>query len=509
MRFAPDYHNESSPDIICCDIGRITRIDEFDYIVARTRHCNKHSMQMSNACWNCYIEVLTYSSAKPVMVIECPQNGMYDSVKETRAVLASLSASPAGFIANEWKSVSEEPPILVEASKYCSRLGQPKSSVAFVFSDNGTKHAPPYNYERVFKQFWNLTVKMASSIKQPILVFYAETLKADIARHPEVKVLVIEEHFPINLENMMVIRDWWQSNEKQAVIAFGSGEGFSAEMDMPGLQPSAKAFPGVLELIGLSQAEPRQIVLNEKLVLDDVSRIKRSSCLGDELEFEVSGIANLRRVFGSRANVLYEATIGEEKIPVVAEWRDRTTLALFCGFGIFNNTLDAAEKILKYALKDVDAKQQILFNISDNLLWSENKNEYIVACNLSDEDGAASINIGRADLWDCIDQNIADISDGQIHVKPNNFKVFRIVGRRSKFLDVLGVTSLNDLIDGAGRAELNIYAGKSTTLVLRTPPKEVLVDGRITPTTNELVNGNYNVTLRQCAPGQRYITVKW
>jgi hypothetical protein len=350
---------------------------------------------------------------------------------------------------------------------------------------------------------------MAFKAHVPMLTFHAETLDRDLKEHPEVQLLIFEEHFPLTAEQMLVIRNWWQSTERRAAIAFGAGAGYSADPNLFGLQPCVGSFPGILELIGIRQEEGMSVAFDEPVELNDVSRVRRSAFLSDEEPTKVQRVANARRIFGSRANVLYELEVDDAKVPVVAEWRDRSTLAVFCGFGLSAETASMAEKAISYALKEVNAPALMVDSCSDGILWNINANNYLVLSNVSDDEGSAVGRPGRANFWDVREQRMLPDGDPDIRIAPHSFNLYRVVGRRSKFFDIQGALCLRRLIDGAGRAEIEILAGRKTVLVLRNSPKEIQVDGKSCTISQEVVGGAYYVTLLQCHPGERIISLKW
>ena len=510
-----------------CEIGQLARISDLDFLVARMQPDNIYvdtmrtgdDMQKSPQLY--YTEVMAHALGKDLIAVNNPSDEHTDHPAcplipfefFRDATLSSLAAAPCGFTRHwygqNYGKDDSHMEVLAEAAKYASRLGQPVSPVAFVFSYSGTRHAQPLTYETVFPHYWALAKHMAFEAHLPMLTFHADTLDQNLAEHPEVQVLVLDEHFPLSPEQMMAIRRWWEGRAKRSVVAFGAGLGFVSDVNSPGVQPCVRSFPGVFELIGLKQEDRPQYESGQPLVLRDVSRIRRSAFLGDDTSLDIAKITNVRRVFGSRANVLYEADIEEEKIPVVAEWRDRSTLAVFCGFGLFPETVAAAEKAIRYALSEMDHPGWILDTCGDGILWNVNKNDFVVMSNLSDKKSGAVGRPGRAHFWDCREQKLLPDGDPQLDVEPKSFRVFRVVGRRSKFFDVLGASYLRGLIDGAGRAEIELCAGRTNVLVLRASPKEVRVDGRPCTITQEIVDGVYHVTLQQCPPGERRISLRW
>lgn len=510
-----------------CPIQRIASIPELDAIVVRMQPDNIYAGVMRTGDDLCkspklyYPEILAHSLGKDVICVNNPTNEHTDPPTDTLlpydffrdATLAAVAGAPGGFTRHWYgKNYDEDAKhmeFLADAASFASRLGQPSAPVAFVFSYSGTIHAEPYTYETVFPYYWTLLKRLQFHARMPVLTFFADTLEEDLARHPEVQLLVLEEHFPLTPDQMMAISRWWQSEEKRGVVAFGTGLGYCANTEIPGVRPSSSACPGVFELIGLKQEEMPQHTTEGPIPVKDVSRIRRSAFLGDMKALPVDTIANVRRVFGSRASVLYEVDTPDTHLPIVAEWRDRATLALFCGFGICEATAECAEKAIRYALREVDFPGFMLDSCTDDVLWSINKHDYVVLSNLSDKPGGAVARPGRANFWDCREQKMLPDGDVDLKVDAKSFRVFRVVGRRSKFFDALGVCYLRKLVDGAGRAEIEILAGRKTTLVLRASPREILVDGKHCTVTQEVISNAYHVTLQQCPPGERKIALKW
>lgn len=511
-----------------CSIGRLARIPEVDFLVARMQPDNIYCGVMrtgddyEKSPLLYYTEVMAHTLGKEVIAVSNPTDEHTDYPAcplippdfYRDATLAALAAAPNGFTRHwygqNYGKDDAHMDVLTKAASAATRLGHPIAPIAFVFSSGGMIHAKPNTYETAFSHYWALAKQLAFEAHLPMLTFHAETLARNLADHPEVRVLIFEEHFPLSVEQMMVINNWWQGPDRRAMIAFGSGVGYSSDVALAGEQPCAGSFPGVFELIGLRQdEEDLQYETGAKLAVRDVSRVRRSAFLDGDISDSLLRIANVRRVFGSRADVLYDTGEGDNKIPVVAEWHDRTALAIFCGFGLSDETASAAEKAVRYALREVDTWPLIVDSCSKGMLWNINRNDFLVLSNISDEEGSVTVNPGRATLWDCMEQNMLPEDCKTVTVPPRSFRLLRVVGRRSKFLDVLGCSCLRKLTDGAGRAEIELLAGRQTTFVLRSSPREITVDGRSSTITQQVVNGAYHVTLQQCNPGERKIHLKW
>ena len=466
-----------------------------------------------------YAEVAAHSLGKPVIVTVSPAAGTALAAQMppnfcTDVVMSSLAAGAVGFIgvgcdndAGEGKCCEKA---VCDAASCSARLGHPFSPAAFVFSDSGGRHAPPNDYETVFRHYWAFAKGMATRAHMPLLTFHSESLQTSLAQHPEVRVLIFEEHFPMSVEQMLVIRDWWETPERRVIVAFASGEGLSADPGYPGARPCTQSLPGVLELIGLKQDADQLSYAHERPIgARDVSRVRRSAFLQSDTDTTFGKVADVRRVFGSRASILYEADLDDPRIPIVAEWKDRATLAIFCGFGLDKDTAHAAELAVGYALRETNSLIDVVAECSDGLIWNINRHGYLILTNTSDKKGTAVGKADRSTFWDCRQQKMLPDGDAVFSVAPHSFEMYRVVGRRSKFFDITGVSYLRSLMDGAGRADIDILAGKQTTLVLRNVPREVTVDGKSCAVAQEVVNGAYHMTLQQCLPGDRKISLKW
>ena len=509
-----------------CEAALLAHIPEVDFVIPGLTPDDllgagdRASDEMKNSPGLFYTEVLALTSGKETIALAGSSNcsqAPSDEIEVPDTYLrdcmnAALAGDACGIMA-EWNgegSLSEGVERALADGAVCSgRLGQPKAAVAFVFSYSGTRHVEPESCWDVFETYWSLAKPLTFDEHIPMLTFHAETLEQDLAAHPEVGLLIFDDHFPLSAEQMLVIRDWWQGRPQRAAIAFGIGNGYAADANAPGPQPSAVAYPGMFELIGLKHDDENVVRFDRPVALKDVSRVRRSAFLGEDLPERLGEVAGVKRVFGSRANILYEAECDGIRVPVVVEWRDKTTLAIFCGFGLSSETADMAVKAVRHTLREIDAAPQILDSCTQGVVWSINRNDYVVISNLSDKDGSAVARSGRAAFWDLRERKMLAEHDPIITVAPHSFRVFRAVGRRSKFLDVLGCMCLRSLRDGAGRAEIDMVAGKTTTFVLRNSPRQILVDGKPSIITQKVVDNVFYVTLPQCPPGNRKITLRW
>ena len=348
-----------------CNGDQIARNSDVDFTVVCPHPDRFAGESVCTSSKLCYIEVLAHSTGKDLLLM-CPDSS--DNVPPNflkDSALSAVAASPTGFVRN-WSETDEaHVKLLTQTAKDCDRLGAPLSPIAFVFSHCGTRHAEPFSSDAIFEHYFAIAKRLNFCLHVPMPTAHADSLDPFFAEHPEVQVLILDEHFPLSAEQMRVINSWWNGPTRRAVVAFGSGNGLSADIACPGVQPCSQSYPGVLELIGLKQEDNPRLSLEEPLKLQTVSRVRKSMFLGDEPELEMREVANLRRVFGSRAHVLYDVEVDHERIPVVAEWRDRNTLALFCGFALNSETTAAAEAAVRYAMKETHCPPPVVTDCSE------------------------------------------------------------------------------------------------------------------------------------------------
>ncbi|MGQ9454713.1 MAG: hypothetical protein ACUVRS_06230 [Armatimonadota bacterium] len=527
--FIPTIEN-TPPETLnpSCNLSSISRIEGLDFLVVRMQPDNiycgtmRTGDEMTNSPLLYYFEVMAHMVGKPVIAVSNPSDEHTDypclpliPIEFYRdATIAELCAAPNGFTrhwyAQNYGADSEHMKILTDVAACASRLGNVSSPVAFVFSYDGTRHARPWTYETVFAYYWTIIKHLTLRYHMPVLTFHAETLSDDLARHPEVRVLIFDEHFPLTREQVAVLRGWWTRDNRRAVVVFVSGLGYSAEEGTAGAVPSVRSLPGLMELAGLRQVEDApQIVLDRPVALRFSAGMHRIAFLGDEVVVDARNLANVRRVFGSVTDVIYVAEVDGFHVPVVSVYRDRSMLAIVCCFGISESTADVACRAVMFALKDTHSLPLIVSDASDGILWNTNNVGYLIVGNVSDKLGRVRLSVGRRLIWDVYGWRV--LADGvcEVEVPPHGFRLYRVFGRRSKLLDVIGASAVSALVDGSGRADVSLVCGRQTQLIVRAVPELVLVDGRQFPIKCEPAGEVFCVTVEGCPPGEHLISVRW
>ena len=168
--------------------------------------------------------------------------------------------------------------------------------------------------------------------------------------------------------------------------------------------------------------------------LRNVSRVRRSMFLGDKPGLELCALANVRRVFGSRAHILYEAEIGEGKITLGrrAARPQHPGDILRVRFERRDRCRRGGGGLLRYEGSGLSAPCGD--RLQRGIFWNINANGYLVVSNVSDSQGSFFAQPGRAYLWDCQDQCILHLKDRGIKLDPHSCRVQRRGGGASSWM---------------------------------------------------------------------------
>lgn len=506
-----------------CDVGRIGCLENLDFLVVKMHPGDvfadkmRTGDDMQRSPLLHYAEVLAHSVGKPLMVVNNPSDEYGYNPDSSlipveyfeQSTLAALAAAPNGmtrhWYTHDYELAVEHTEFLAKTNAVINRLGSPVSRVAFVFSYAGCSHASPNSYENVWRIYWTLVRKRLFDQRRPLLTLYADTLLENLESHPEVQVMVFDEHFPLTAAQAEAVHKWWLARPDRAIVLFSGGSGFSADISKPGIQPASEAFPELLSALGIKEEEETTIVHND-LTLNYVAKVKRSRFLDDSMKLGNVRTAAINRIFGSGANTLYT---DDNHRPVIVEMRQKGSLGLFCGVELSEATADMATKAIDYALGVVDAPNPIVVNCSKDVLWSETRGGFVVITNCSKEPGKVEIDLSNSVLWDMLEEEEVTSRFCELELPPLSFKLFRRFAKRSKLFDIQGAQWIKSVVDGAGKADVALMAGRQTAFLVKVPPREITVDGKPSIINLQKKNGACLVTLEQCPPGERNIMLKW
>lgn len=522
--FIPAFENASGQELSsCCESRNIAALPGLDFLVTRMDLGSvyagylKTGDEMSRSPAICYAEALSHCVGKHVIAMISP-TGEYHECVETpmppndfiqKAILASTAAAPNGLMVR-WlgRAIDHESifgDTLAQSNRMLRRIGKQRSPLAFVTSGSGFKHAEPYSYESVWQFYWQIMRQFLFVDDFPALTFSAEAIEQHLAMNPHVSILVLEEHFPLTLAQMLFLEKWWTQDTGKAIIVVGGGMGYSADPDKPGLQPISEAFPGLLAKIGIKQDSPGSISITDGAnVLLKWICCKHSPLLSEEIVLNNATIANVHRVFGSHNTVVYS---DPEDRPIIAKWASGKSLGFFCGIDS-HTAAPIVSQIIKYILRTIKVSPPVA-TANDLTVWNGTKDGYVIIANCSGSITDVTISRNPCTYWDVMEQQLVKDTCIELKLHPMSMRVFRWTNKASKLYDVVDAIHISSIISGAGRAEISLTLGKDTIFIVRNKPREVQVDGFAVTASTTQCSPYYKVHLPDVEPGNHVVSLRW
>lgn len=526
--FIPTIENTPAGTLnTSCDIGRIGALNNLDFLVVRMQPDNIHAdvmrtgdgAQQSASLY--YPEVMAHGLGKPIMAVSNPvdEHTNFPEIPLIpleffkRSLLASLAAAPNGmtrhWYGQRYGEDTDHMNFMAQVNSYVSRLGNPVSPVGFLFSYRGGRHAEPHTYETVWPFYWSIVKQLMFDEKLPVHTLYAETLAQNLESSPELRVIILEEHFPLTIGEARVLKQWWQARPGRAVLVFGSGLGFCADPEQPGARPMNQSFAEILQTLGVSLRPQSQVETVGGIVdMVYVSKVRRTAFLGESMEVATDSIANLERVFGSRSVALY--TDQHTGTPVIISYGAGDLFGMVCGLGSSASTAPVAAKLIRHTLERMHVDEPVVRSNSPELLWNLTRTEYVVVTNPSDAPASAELMHNNFLMWDVVRKSMQpNQKSSSLTLEPFGFSVFRRIGKRAKLYDVDGALYLKSIIDGAGRADISALTGTGLSVMVKNPPVEVKVDGRNAQYTTLPCAEHSEIVLTGLTSGEHLITLTW
>lgn len=507
------------------DIGTLVSLTSVDFVVSQLQPAGisegsfRTGDDMEKSPLLCYTEILSQSVGKPVVAIHsCMDDGVPQSAAKPitndffkESVLSTVAAAPSGITiqlyGNNCENPSEHREMLCEINKLLPRFRHQRTPVGLIYSPSSARHAEPFTHEAVWKYLWHILKHMEFTEKWPVITLSADAISEHLAANPQLRLLLLEEHFPLTEQQVKVILNWWTAEAGRALVVVSGGQGLSADPDRPGLQPASEAFPGLMEHIGLITEipsctgfeEPKELVLKQAGPEYGLRSF-------EDMKVKISSIANIRRIFGSHASVLFENTDGK---PVITKYVYKGALAYFCAIGSSTETAPIITHLVRTALKAIKRQLPCVSEATGDVLWNVTADGYVVIANCSKEPGRAKLCKEPFAYWDVLNQELVKENSIDIELEPHSIRVLRWLPKTSKLYDITGVTQLKSLAAGAGRADIVVVADQTTEYIVRSTPREILVDGRPVAIVSENCGQFDKVRHEGVHRGEHTITLRW
>jgi hypothetical protein len=133
----------------------------------------------------------------------------------------------------------------------------------------------------------------------------------------------------------------------------------------------------------------------------------------------------------------------------------------------------------------------------------------MIVANCEDLPATATVIKRPMVYWDVFEQRLLTESAELESIRPLSFRMLRLVAKRSKFYDIEAAVHVSSIADGAGRADVELTTGPNTAFILRSAPREVIVDSLPVETRLEQHGGYCKIFLHETVPGDHLVTLRW
>ncbi len=524
--FTPTIENTPAETLYtACDNGRLAAIPEVDFLVPRIRPDNVYANdlrtgdELQKSPLIHYSEVISHCVGKPVIALANPRSEQqwrprYPRIPADylRKSILATTATAANGTAAYWNGHNNDhngqlQDVLPVANYVLTRIGHQRTPLAFVFSLSACRHAEPYTWPNIWPFYWNIAKQVLFHEKWPMLTLSADVLDEHLKMNPQLRMLIFEEHFALTAEQVETVVKWWHAVPGRVLLVIGSGLGFSADPNKPGIRPIKETFPGLLEHIGISQDIPPRIDLKPgaKITLTNRSR-EHYSLPQNGTVVDTTSIANIQRVFGSPTSVMF--TDGH-KHPVITKWNSGSTFGYFLGLGSSPASAPVITQLIRLALRTIKTTLPPVINADHNIFWNGSMDGYVVVANTCDAPVPATIHREPCLYWDIIKKQVIKSPKLCMDFPSNSIRAFRWVPKTAKLYDVEDAIHVQCISAGAGKAEVNLMAGCATAFIVRNIPREVIMDDETSEITVEECTDFYRIRLNNMCSGNHTVVFRW
>lgn len=501
--FTPTYENTPMESwITCCDLGRLTFLDDLDFIVVRMQPDNVWAEAMVSSGGEslprlAYLENLSQALGKPTIAVNNPTNEHVSHSQEgtkdlldyeyfARFTLAALAAAPSGM-SRHWYGKNYEQDqrhmdLYTECNPFYGRLGGPVSSIAVVFSHRGTLRVMPRPWLETWRSFSNLMQGLLYDHKMPCLTFFADSLKECIERHSEVQTIVLTPYFPISQAEVEIVEKWLNDKPGRNVVYAGGDYGYTYDFGTSLYHWVTRTAPEMISLCGVDPASYYSMRRDDRMTLEFVGSDSQDAFLGDCVTVKTSGTG--RVVFtDEQVEILYRDK--QTNTPVIAR-RKIGKGSLVWYFGLSLDGIEAGGAVspgcapfplvtfLKQHVLAFDCP--LVTDAEPGILWNQTRGGFIVISNATENGSTVTLKDAGFDYWDC--RKECWVEPGKYTVKKLDFAVIRKVPKGSPLLDILNIYTLEALEETSERLSLKGWFRSDLCLVSTSPPERVLFNSQ-------------------------------
>jgi hypothetical protein len=497
--FVPTFENTPMETWnTCCHIGKLTFLQDLDFIVVRMQPDNVYAEATIASCGEgmpqiSYLENLAQNLGKPILAVNNPTNEHIRLSADTpdnllpydyfaRFTLAAAAAVPHGMTRHwyrkDYNRDKKHMDLMTQTNRYLTRMGSPASSVALIFSYMGMNRTIPRPWTETWKSFWFLAHRLLYEEKYPALVFFSGTLKESLARHPETKVLVLNEYFPVSPEEVNYLEKWLASDPAHRLLYIGARNGYRSQLDSLYHQFDQKCSEA-LSLFGCDSDKPvRTVSPGEEVRLNYALKDKNAAFLGKSPVIRCCAYGVPPISPGANVEILY--TAARRKDPVIfKKCSPAGGYALFVGLATdgFRNNFPLRQ-IIDSLLRD-DPSPHLPYPMvkcfSPDLLWNRTANNFLFISNCGNRKASYSLKPFGGRVWDVRLQSFLD-DQKDISVPPFDFHVLKLVENGQRLLDLEGQIYLTRVEEKPDSVSITGFFNKTLTVFLCEKPATVLLN---------------------------------
>jgi len=498
--FVPTFENTPMETWnTCCHLGKMTFLPDLDFIVVRMQPDNVFEQATIASAGEAipqisYLENLAQNLGKPIISVNNPTNEHIPHSADTpdnllpfdffaRFTLAAAAAVPSGmsrhWYKKDYKNDQQHMALMKEVNQCLPLLGSPKSSLAMVFSYTGMNRTVPRPWTESWKSFWFLADRLLYRLKQPTLSFFAGTLAESLRLHPETRLLIFNEYFPISPEEIEIVEQWLDRDPQRRLLYIGARNGYRHSLDALYHDFHHKP-PEMTRLFGCDPDQAiRTVTPGETVSLKFAGSDPRMAFLGEKPSIRCRSFGIPVPHGEKDLQILYTAGPDENPVALLRKTENGGS-ALFLGLATdgLDNDLPIGE-IVDFLLTD-KTSDFLVKDASRGILWNRTANGFLFIANCDDRPGSYRIDRPGLRLWNVRISTISEIPE-RFSINPLDFHLLRILEKSHKLLDLEGLIFLHRIEETFEKIRVSGYFRKHILVRLLEKPDTVLVNGKEHP----------------------------
>ena len=480
-----------------CHINKLTFLPNVDFILVRMQPDNIFAEAIIGSGGELipqisYLENLAQNLGKPIIAVNNPTNEHVPLSADTlnnllpfeyfaRYTLAAAAAAPNGmsrhWYRKDYDDDAQHMELLTKVNACLQRLGSPVSPVALVFSYAGMMRTVPRPWTESWKSFWRIAHDLLYEKKYPVLTFFAETLEESLCRHPETRLLILNEYFPIPPAEVELLERWLDSDPSHRLLYIGAHNGYRFGLDSMYHDFGTHKPPEMLRLFGCDANLPiRTMSHGDEVRLRFAGKEKSDAFLGTSpiIKSCAWGVPVFSK--GADVEILYATQENCEPV-IFRRQTSRGGYALFAGLATdgIRNDLPVFE-FVDFLLRDAGlsaGEYPLIKTQSSGVLWNLTENGFLIISNTGEDTATCRFMRCGLRFWD-VRRGAFLRNASMFRLKPLDFRLLKIVGKEKNLLDIEGQIYLRHIDDRPEALSIDGFFRKDVRVFLMKKPHRVM-----------------------------------